>query len=66
VHDGGVVLAGKYVAGAAHIGCQLKNLVEAAVDCQIAHFWTPQITKKEIVCVGFRVLGELEVDATDP
>ena len=32
VHDVGVVLAGEDVAGAAHVGRELIDLVEAAVD----------------------------------
>ena len=43
VHDVGVVLAGEDVASAAHVGGELVDLVEAAVDCSAGRLPLAQI-----------------------
>src|SRR5690606_781430 len=66
VHHVRVVLAGENVAGAAHVGGQLIDLVEAAVDGLPADIPVAEVADDEIV--GFR-LGEarvLQIHTADP
>ena len=53
MHQVGVVLAGKDVAGAAHVGGKLIDLVEAAVDNCPTKALIPQVAHYEII--GFRL-----------
>ena len=47
------MLAGEDVAGAAHIGGELIDLVEAAVDNSAAKAWFAQVADEKVV--GFAV-----------
>jgi hypothetical protein len=53
MHEARVVLAGEDVAGAAHIGGELIDLVEAAVDNSAAKAWFAQVADEKVV--GFAV-----------
>ena len=67
VHDVGIVLAGEDVAGAAHVGGELVDLVEAPIDRLAAQTSRiAQVADEEIVGLGLGELGILEVDAADP
>ena len=53
VHDVGVVLAGEDVAGAAHVGGELIDLVEAPIDDGATERLVAQIADDEIIGLGF-------------
>src|SRR5690606_22365764 len=62
----GIVCAGEDVAGAAHVGRKLIDLVKAAIDDVAAIFRLAQVHADEIVGCGIPVFGEFEVDAANP
>lgn len=66
VHDVGVVLAGEDVACAAHVGGQLVDFVEAAVDDRADDRLFAQVAHDEIVGLGFGMFIEFQVNAADP
>ena len=66
VHHVGVVLAGEDVTGAAHIGGQLIDLVEAAVDGFTAHGRVAQVADDEVIGHGFAEARILQVHAAHP
>src|ERR1700720_3467367 len=60
------MLTGKDVTGATHIGCQLINLIEAAVDDCTATALVPQVADYKIISLGLRVFVKFQVHATHP
>ena len=66
MHDVGVVLAGENVSGSAHVGGELVNLVEAAVDCSAGRLTLSQIALDEIIGLRLAEARILEVDASHP
>jgi hypothetical protein len=66
VHDVGVVHAGEDEAGSAHVGRELVDLVEGAVDHAAAEIHVAQIAQHEIIRRRFIELGEFQVHAADP
>ena len=66
MHDVGVVLAGEDVAGAAHVGGELVDLVEAPIDDGVAESGVAQVADDEVVGLGLGELGEFQVHAADP
>jgi hypothetical protein len=66
MHDVGVVLAGEDVTRAAHVGGQLVNFVEAAIDRRLAELHLSQIANDEVVGLGFAEAWVFQVDATYP
>src|SRR3954470_18543236 len=60
------MFAGEDVARAAHVGGQLVDLVEAAVDHLAAQLLLAQVADDEVVRLGGREGGELEVDTANP
>jgi hypothetical protein len=66
VHDRGVVLACKNIAGTSHIGSELINLVEALVNEFPAISSIAQIGDDEIVGFGFAKFWIFEVDSANP
>jgi len=63
VHDVGVVLAGEDIAGAAHVGRELVDLLEMPVDQALAEPKIPQVTDHEIVGLGHRKFRKLQIGA---
>jgi hypothetical protein len=66
VHHIGVMLTSKDVTGATHIGCQLINLIEAAVDDCTAKTLVPQIADYKIIRFSFREFVKFQVHAAHP
>ena len=66
MHHVGIVLAGKHVPGATHIGGQLIDLVEPGVDHVAAEPAVAQIADREVIGRGVGKLGVLHIDAAHP
>jgi hypothetical protein len=62
----GIMLTSKDVTGATHIGCQLINLIEAAVDDCTAKALVPQVADYKIISLGLREFVKFQVHATHP
>ena len=60
------MLAGEDVAGAAHVGRELVDLGEAAIDDAATFDGIAKIGDDEIVGRRRRELGKLEIDGTNP
>src|SRR5882724_5099123 len=66
VHDVGIVQTGEDVARTAHVGGELVNLVETAVDDIAAEALVAQIADDEVVRRRLGEFRELEIDAAYP
>ncbi len=66
MHHVGVVLSGEDVAGAAHVGGELVNLVETTIDNLFAECSVAQITADKVVGFRLGMLMKFDVDAADP
>ena len=66
VHHVGIVFAGEDVAGAAHIGRQLIDFVEPAVDHVAHEIWIAKIADHEIISLGLAEAWKFQIDASDP
>jgi hypothetical protein len=66
VHDLGVMFAGEYIAGAAHVRRKLIHLIEATIDKLAAYELFPQIADGEIIRISLGERIEFEIDSTDP
>src|SRR5262249_8379152 len=66
VHHVGIVFTGEDVTGSAHIGRELIDLVEAAVDHMTDEIWITQVADHEIIGLGFAEPWELEIGASHP
>ena len=66
MHHVGIVFTGEDVAGSAHIGCELIDFIEAAVDHVPHEIWITKIADHEVI--GFRLAEtwKLEISASDP
>src|ERR1700740_2386217 len=60
------MLTGKDVTGATHIGCQLINLIEAAVHDCTAIALVPQVADYKIISFGLREFVKFQVHTTHP
>ena len=60
------MLAGEYIAGAAHIRRKLIHLIEATIDELAAYDLFPQIADGEIIRISLGERIELEIDSTYP
>jgi hypothetical protein len=60
------MLTGKDITGATHIGCQLINLIEAAVDDCTAKALVPQVADYKIISLGLREFVKFQVHTTHP
>src|SRR3984957_10206756 len=60
------MLAREDVTGAAHVGGELVDFVEFAIDDGRTNGLLAQIAHDEIVGFGFRELRKFEIDAADP
>ena len=56
VHDVGVMLAGENIAGAAHVGGKLIDLVKTAIDHMPHEIRIAQVADHEVVGLRLRVL----------
>jgi hypothetical protein len=63
VHDVGVVLAGEDIAGAAHVGRELVDLLEIPVHQALAEAAIPEIADYEVVGLGRREFRKFEIGA---
>ncbi len=59
------MVAGEDVAGAAHVGGELVDLVEALVDDGVAENGVAEVADDELVGGGLAVFVALDVDAAD-
>ena len=66
MHHVGVMLAGKNIAGAAHIGGELIDFVEAAVDDSAAKALISQIADHEIIGFSLGKFLKFQVHAAHP
>ena len=66
MHHVGVVLAGEDIAGAAHVGGELIDLIELAVDDGRADILLAQVADDEIVGFGLGEFRIFQIDAADP
>ena len=66
VHHIGIVFAGKDVAGSAHVGCELIDFVEAAVDDMSHEIWITKITDDEVISVCLAEPREFKIGAANP
>lgn len=66
MHDVGIVVAREDISGSAHVGRQLVQLVEPAIDRGAAVIGTPEVADDEIVGLGVAEFGKLEIDPADP
>ena len=66
MHHVGVVLTGEDIAGATHVGRELIDLVEAAIDDGATKTLVPQVADHEIVGFGLREFVKFQVDAANP
>ena len=62
----GIVLAGKDVTGAAHVGGKLVNFIEASVDDLAAKGRVAKIRDDKVVRFGLVKLRIFEIHAADP
>ena len=62
----GVIVAGEDKAGAAHIGGELVDLVEAAVDHRTTKSLVPEVADREVIGQAFRIARQLQIDPPDP
>jgi len=60
------VIAGEDIAGAAHVGGELIDLIEAAIDGRAGEIQEPQVPDDEIVGLGIPEFGKLQIAAADP
>src|ERR1700683_1962338 len=66
MHDVGVMLAGEYITGPAHVGRELIDLVKATIDDLAAYERIPQIADDEVIRGSFGKRIELEIDTANP
>ena len=66
MHDVGIIIADEYKSCSAHIGRQLVDLVEPAVDRVTAGLQVRQVALNEIVGLRFAELGVFEIDYLSP
>ena len=66
VHHIGVVFSGEDVARSPHVGRELIDFVEAAVDHMAREIWVTQVADHEIIGLGLAEPRELEVHASYP
>jgi hypothetical protein len=66
VHQVGIVLTGKDVAGAAHVSRQLIDFVEPPVDYIFHKIRITKIADHEIIGLGFAKAWKFEIRATNP
>jgi hypothetical protein len=66
VHNVGIMFAGKDVASAPHIGCELIDFIEATVDNMSHEVWITEIADHEIVGVRFAETWEFEIGTSNP
>jgi hypothetical protein len=53
-----IVLAGKYVARAPHISCELVDFIEPPIDDLTAKALVPKVANPKIIGLGIRKGGE--------
>ena len=66
MHDIGVIIAGKYVTGTAHIGRQLVNFAIVVFNDGATETRVAQITNDKLVCRTGAMLVRLQIDTAHP
>src|SRR5262249_24880836 len=66
-HHVGIMLAGEYITGSAHVGSKLVHLVVGLAAKHIAHLvWITQVRAQEVVGIDVGKLGKLAIGAANP
>jgi hypothetical protein len=66
MHDVGVMLAGEYIAGAAHVGGELIDIIETSIDDRATKALIAQVANDEVIGVRLRIFMKFEIDAPNP
>jgi hypothetical protein len=66
VHDVGVVLAGENVTRAAHVGCELIDFIETAVDKMPHKIGVTKVAEYEIIGLRLAEAREFKIGPADP
>jgi hypothetical protein len=66
VHYVGVVFPGEDVAGSSHVGCELINFIEAAVDHLSHKVGIAKVADREVIGFCLTETWEFEIGSSDP
>jgi hypothetical protein len=66
VHDVGIVLAGENITRAAHVGCELIDFIETAIDKMPYKVGVTKVAEYEIIGLRLAEAREFKIGPADP
>src|SRR5262249_19254579 len=66
MHHVGIVLAGEDVASTPHVGCELVNFVEAAVNHLANEIGVAKVADQKVISLGLAETWKFEVGPSNP